>query len=48
MVLYGITFVSFADDFCADDPVLLTPLYIDDVEFDGLAQVNAKLLNLLM
>ena len=48
MVLYGITVVPLATELRASDPGLLSPLYADDADFDGLARRSAQLLKLLM
>ena len=48
MVLYDITLVPLAEDLRAADPVLLSPFYADDAEFDDLARQSAQLLKLLM
>ena len=37
MVLYGINLVSLDEELRAADPEFLSPLYADDVVFDGLA-----------
>ena len=38
MVLYGITFVPLAEELRAADPGLLSPFYVDDAAFGGLAR----------
>ena len=37
MVLYRITLVPLAEELQAADPGLLSPFYVDDAAFDGLA-----------
>ena len=48
MVLYGINLVPLAEEVRAADPGLLSPFYVDDAAFDGLARHSAQLLKLLM
>ena len=48
MVLYRITLFPLADELRAADSGLLSPLYVDDAAFDGLARRIAHLFNLLM
>ena len=48
MVFYGITLVPLAKEIRAADPGLLTPFYVDDKVFEGLAQRSAQLLKILL
>ena len=48
MVLYGIRLVLLAKELKAADAGLLSPFYVDDAAFDGLARQSAQLLNMLM
>ena len=48
MVLYGITLISLAKELRAADLGLLSGLYVDDAEFDRLAQRSSQLLKMLM
>ena len=48
MVLYGITFISLAEELRVADPGILSPFYADDAAFGGSARRSAKLLKLLM
>ena len=48
MVLYGITLVSIAKELREADPGILSPFYVNDAVFDGLARQIAQLLKLLM
>ena len=48
MVLYGITLVPLEEELQYADPTLISPLYVDDAEFDGLARRSAAQLRLLM
>ena len=48
MVLYGFILAPLAEELRATDPVLLSPLYVNDAAFDGLSQRSAQLLRILM
>ena len=48
MILYRITLFPLAEKLRAADPEILSPFYVDDAAFDGLAQRSAQLLKLLM
>ena len=48
MVLYGITLVPLEEELQYADPTLISPLYVDDAAFDGLARRSAAQLRLLM
>ena len=48
IVLYGITLVPLSEELRAADPGLLSPFYVDDAAFNGLARQSAQLLKLLM
>ena len=48
MDLYGITLAPLAEELRAADPGILSPFYVDDAAFDGLARRSAQFLKLLM
>ena len=48
MVLYGIALAPLAEKLQDVDPTLISPLYADDVAFDGLERPSAAQLRLLM
>ena len=48
MVIYGITLVPLDVELRYVDPTLLSPFYVDDASFDGLARYIAAQLRLLM
>ena len=48
MVLYGITLVPLTEELRAADLGLLSPIYADDVAFNGSERRSAQLLKLLM
>ena len=48
MVLYRIILTPLAEELRAADPGLLSPFYVDDAAFDGLARRSAQLLKLLI
>ena len=48
MVLYRITLIYLTKELRAGGPRLISPFYVENVAFDGLAQCSAQLLKLLM
>ena len=48
MVLYGISFLSWAEAMSAEDLGVLQPWYMDDTEIMGTSRQKTKLLRSLM
>ena len=48
MFLYGITLFPLVEELQTAEPGMLSPLYVDNAEFDGLENRSAQILNMLM